>query len=423
MEEAVKGASYSEAFRLPWRKRIFVILWITYSAYYLCRLSISIAIPGIVEELGLTYAQVGLITSALFASYAAGQFINGQLGDRIGARKLMTFGMLGSAICNLIFSQLNALPMMILIWFANGYFQSTGWPLSCKTLNNWFPRKVRGRVTGIYGMCYQVGNVYTWILTGWVVATMGWRYAFIVNSILFAAWCVLFFAPFIRDKPEDVGLPPVEVEEKESSTSKSAVTHGFRYTLRRILDWKLLLLGIAFIMSDVTRYGLSTFIPAYLVAGGAAIEKAAIKIAILPTFGALGSLITGWMTDKFFGGKRAPVVALWSFIIAGATLAFLYIPVTEVLIPALLLAIIGFTMYGAHMMMVGTLPMDIVEREAVSSAVGFIDCLGYVGAFAQGIISGILIDLYGFAAAFYFWAGAALIQGILLMFLSAKAHV
>lgn len=42
-----------------WRKRVFISLWITYASFYLCRVNISIAIPGILEEYNLTKTAMG----------------------------------------------------------------------------------------------------------------------------------------------------------------------------------------------------------------------------------------------------------------------------------------------------------------------------------------------------------------------------
>jgi len=80
-----------------WQRRIFVILWITYASFYLGRVNFSVALPGIMADFGWTRTDVGAIGTALFWAYAIGQFINGQLGDRLGARVMITVGLyLGS---------------------------------------------------------------------------------------------------------------------------------------------------------------------------------------------------------------------------------------------------------------------------------------------------------------------------------------
>ena len=81
-----------------WRKRILFTAWITYATFYLCRVNMSIAIPGITQEFGISKTSMGSVLTALFAMYAIGQFVNGALADKIGARRLITTGILASAL-------------------------------------------------------------------------------------------------------------------------------------------------------------------------------------------------------------------------------------------------------------------------------------------------------------------------------------
>ena len=141
-----------------WRKRVFISTWITYSTFYLCRVNMSIAIPGIMKEFGYTKTALGGIMTCLFFAYALGQFINGQLGDKFGARKLISFGLLLSGILNIVFGFTNMFTAMMLIWGLNGYFQSMGWAPSVKTVANWFPPEKRGKIGGFLGTSYQIGN-------------------------------------------------------------------------------------------------------------------------------------------------------------------------------------------------------------------------------------------------------------------------
>ena len=76
---------------------------------------------------------------------------------------------------------------------------------------------------------------------------------------------------------------------------------------------------------------------------------------------------------------------------------------------------IGFFTFGPHVLVVGALPMDFGSRKAASSATGFIDGLGYIGAAITGVGSGFLADSYGWGAAFTFWIIGALIAGVLML--------
>jgi len=138
----------------------------------------SVAILGIIGEYGYSKTILGSVGSALFVTYAIGQFTNGQLGDKFGARKLVTIGIIASALANIAFGFSTAILAMIVLCAINGYFQATGWPLNIKTLANWFSLGERGKITGLYGSCYQVGNALSWLLAGYLAENYGWRFVF-----------------------------------------------------------------------------------------------------------------------------------------------------------------------------------------------------------------------------------------------------
>ena len=120
------------------RRRQFAVAWLTYAFYYLGRVNLPVALPALQAEFGWSPAAVGLIGTAMYWTYAAGQLVNGHLGDRLSPRRLVALGLLGSAALNLLFGSLGALGGMVLVWALNGWVQSTGWGPIVKTLSHWF---------------------------------------------------------------------------------------------------------------------------------------------------------------------------------------------------------------------------------------------------------------------------------------------
>ena len=262
-----------------WRKRVFISLWIAYASFYLCRVNMSIAIPGILEEYNLTKTAMGAVLTALFFAYAVGQFINGQLGDKFGARKLLTFGAIVSAILNLIFAVLPGIvSLMALVWGLNGYFQSMGWSPATKTIANWFPLKMRGKITGLFGSCYQFGNAASWALSGLVVGMFGWRFAFVIPAIVFIIVAIQWYING-RDAPEELGLPTVEechdgvMEQKDCQKDEHL---GFKYTIMTVLsNPRIWMVGFSLFGLNIIRYGFMDWAPTYMFE----VEKATISTA------------------------------------------------------------------------------------------------------------------------------------------------
>lgn len=400
-----------------WRQRILLTVWITYSTFYLCRVNLSIAVPGIMDEYGYSKTAMGGVMTALLIAYAIGQFVNGQLGDKFGARKLITLGIFVSAILNIAFGFSPGITAMIAIWALNGYFQSMGWGPSVKTIANWFPPRLRGRAGGILGSSYQIGNAYSWALAGFVTGLLGWRWAFFVPAIIFLISGIHWYIRG-RNAPEEVGLPSLENEDKGAGSQPQRDEHlGFNYTLRLIAtDKRIWIVAFALFLLNIVRYGFMSWAPTYMFEiQKATISIAAYKAIALPLAGSLGALFAGWLTDKYFQSRRMPVAGIMLFLLGVFVWLYPQVPAGTWGLSLLGLLLIGFMTYGPHVLIVGIIPMDFGTRKASSSVAGFIDGVGYIGAAISGIGSGWLIDTIGWWAAFNFWVISAIGAGILMV--------
>src|SRR3954467_5157523 len=121
------------------------VIWLTYGSFYFCRQNISAAVPGLGKGEGLEKTQIGLILGAMKIAYAVGQLVNGQLAERLPARRLLAVGMLGSAALNVVFGLAEGLYFLVFVWACNGYCQALGWTPCVRTVANWFPAGRRGR--------------------------------------------------------------------------------------------------------------------------------------------------------------------------------------------------------------------------------------------------------------------------------------
>src|SRR2546428_13840771 len=105
METTAAGSAriqYPPGFRQR-RALNWVILGLMYASYYMCRYNFRFATPGMVEEYGFTTFQITKMIGVWSLAYGTGQLVNGLLTDRIGGRKAMLIGAVGTIVINLIF--------------------------------------------------------------------------------------------------------------------------------------------------------------------------------------------------------------------------------------------------------------------------------------------------------------------------------
>ncbi len=403
-----------------WQKKMFWMMWITYASFYLLRVNISIAMPEIMSEFGLTKTNMGVVLSCLFFAYAIGQFINGQLGDKLNSRRIITIGLVTSAILNIIFGfSAGALILMAILWGLNGYFQSMGWGPTVKAKANWFPKKIRGKISGRLGTSYIIGGAFSWFLAGTIVKYLNWRFTFWIPAIICIVLAIHWYVR-ARNAPEEVGLPSLEEQEQGIKKAEIKKDHhiGFKKTLKiTLLNPYVWFAGFALFGLNIVRYGFMSWAPTYMFEEqGATISLAAYKAIAFPVAGGLGAIFAGWASDHIFKHRRAPIAFIMLVLLAVFCYLYRIVPGVNWVISLVILLFIGFFTFGPHVLLVAALPADLGSRKAASSVTGFIDAMGYVGASLTGVGTGYLIEKFSWDAAFGFWVLGAILAAIMILF-------
>jgi OPA family glycerol-3-phosphate transporter-like MFS transporter len=437
-------AKLSREFTRP-QWRTLVVLWVTYGSFYLCRVNVGPVRTEIEKDLGIGAVEMGVVLGSLKIGYAIGELVNGQLAERFGPKRVLLFGMVGSLFANVLFAfaaSLLAFPgmadvlppvaqwlthftpagssvapiaaLLALLAFLNGYFQAAGWPPTVKVMSNWFTAHQRGRMMGVLGTSYQLGSALTIAGAGLLATAFGnWRAAFLVPASLFFVSTVHALVR-LREEPESADLTTEAGDTKTPLARLAAPRLPLREALWLTLsNPRIWILAIGLFGLDVVRYGFLDWAPGHLQkAQASGISAAALKTAVLPLAGAAGALVSGWITDRYFQSRRAPVIAM--LLLAAAVFTLTYSRVVEIgVVPTVLcLGAIGFCVYGAQILIVGTAAQDFARGGATAAAAGFIDFMGYVGAFSGDIVTGWLLKTRTFSTAITFWAAAAVVAAL-----------
>lgn len=251
------------------RYKAFGISWLAYAGFYLTRASFSVAKIGIADDPNviLTIEQMGMIDGLYLIGYAVGQFVWGILGDKIGTRKIVLGGLTASIISGFAMGVSSIMLAFGVFALIQGLSQSTGWAPLSKNITQWFSLKERGVVMGWWATNYTIGGLIGAPIAGLAAAYfLDWRYAFFVPAIILLGVLILFYF-FQKNRPEDVGLPPIEEYHKEiesvieiknvDETSGSSPEEGsWEMTLSVIKNPMVLLLGAMyfFLNQHVMQY-------------------------------------------------------------------------------------------------------------------------------------------------------------------------
>lgn len=402
---SLPGAAPAAERNLVW------VIWFTYGVFYFCRTNMAAAVPGLTASTsdggaGLSAEEMGWILASLKLAYAIGQLVNGQLSEQFSPRKLLAIGMFGSAALNVLFGLSTGFYFLLFVWAANGYCQSLGWTPCVRVLANWVPVLRRGKAIGIVGTGYQVTLGLTFIVSTWSAATYGWRGALFVPSAILAAGG-LFMLLFLRESPEERS----RVDSDDATRSTNGKTGSFAanlvVTLTNPTIW---LLGLALGLLNACRYGfLDWGIKHLATLHDTGVAKAGLKYAVIAPGAAAGSLLAGWMTDRFFGSRRAPVICILLVVLGTLTLVYDRVARAGGTGMLVMLFIIGFCIYGPQVLLVGTAPADLARRGTSAAAAGFVNFMGYLGASTGDVVTGKLLtdEPDSWRAVIFVWAGWA----------------
>src|SRR4051812_20429534 len=160
------------------RLRVFGLTWLSYATYYFARKNFPVAKRTIQTELGISTAGLAAIDTGYLATYAIGQFAGGWLGDPIGSRRLIGYGMILSAMLIAAFGASSSASLFALFFGLNGFVQATGWPGNVKAMAAWYGPAERGAVMGFWSTCFQVGPLAATAIAAWPARHFGWGAAF-----------------------------------------------------------------------------------------------------------------------------------------------------------------------------------------------------------------------------------------------------
>ena len=408
---------------------IFATACMTYGAYYLCRVNFGQVQADLAAARGLHELDLGRILFAYTVCYILGQLGSGILCDRIGARIVAAVGAFGSAAMCVCLPLVGEPRFLIVVWGANGLFQSMGYSPCVRMLVNWIESPRRGWINGLFSISLQAGHVAAWMLAAAMAEMYDWRYAFWVPAGVLSVIAVVVLLRFV-DAPEDVGLsldgrdggegnPEDRADASETAALRRARGPAMRATLGSGRVW-LAGLGAGFV--SVAVYGLALWLPHYLQADGTASQMASAAKAILfPLAGGAGALLAGWISDRLHGGRRMPVIIFCS--VMGGILVWAFGLIDAAQHPAMsavVLCLTGFFLIAAQLHIVGSVAMDLGGPAAAGSATGLINAINNLGAIAAALGTAAVIDPqglgWGWGWVFPLWALSCLVgAGILAL--------
>jgi sugar phosphate permease len=363
----------------PRRFLVFGLTWLSYASYYLTRKNYALAKTSLQDGYGVTTGQLGTIDSAYSAAYALGQFVWGAVADRVGPRRVLGLGMVGTALCSVAFGLSRAFWALLVFWTLNGFMQATGWSANVKAMAGWFAEAKRGRVMGVWTTCYTVGSFVANPVGGFFMDTITWQWAFFGPALPVAAVGIvlLLFLPEL-EKPRAAGAAPSAQAAADSEARRAARN----LVLRSPFLWAL---GVAYFFLKLTRYFFWNWAPFYMekVLHYDRVHARWVPLAF-EVGGVAGAMTIGWISDRYLHGRRMPAAVVSTLLLGGLLWFYGGVAQSGVVAHVVILLAFGFLLFGPDAIVSATAAQDVGGPAAAAIAAGIINGLGSIGQIASG---------------------------------------
>ncbi|WP_080872716.1 MFS transporter [Oceanobacillus timonensis] len=396
-------------------------IFLGYMAYYIIRNNFALSTPYLQEELHLSSAQIGFLSSTMLIAYGISKGIMSSLADKASPKKFMAFGLLMAAMVNIMLGFGTAFWVFMILVIILGLFQGMGVGPSYITLAHWIPHKRRGTLSAVWNISHNVGGGIAAPIVGFGFAMFGsnnWQIATYQIPAAVAIIFAMIILLLVKERPKHEGLPPINEYSKEEANyvekkeqlEESSEDRSFWYIFKNyaLKNKNVWYTSFADACNYMVRYGVLSWLPIYLIQvkqfsqGEMSVAFFIFEWAAIPS-----TLLAGYISDKIFKGYRMPPAVIALVIIFLGIIG--YWQSNSLVAVTLFAAIVGCLIY-VPMFLVSVQAVEVVPPFAVGASTGLRGFISYIfGASAGTTIFGIMIDTVGWHGGFLLLLSAAIL--------------
>jgi MFS transporter, ACS family, glucarate transporter len=195
------------------RNRVLVLLSLLSAITYLDRICISVAGPRMQNELHISPHAWGWVGSVFAISYSVFEIPGGYMGDRWGARLVLTRIVLWWSAFTSLTGTVSRYSSLLLTRLLFGAGEAGAFPNASASIFRWFPAAERSRAFGVVLMSSQIGGALSPLLVVPIQTRFGWRMSFYAFGIVGALWAAFWWWWYRNTPREKAGVKPEELAE------------------------------------------------------------------------------------------------------------------------------------------------------------------------------------------------------------------
>lgn len=381
---------------------IGIICIATYMVNYYLRNLLSVMTPALLASGNYTEAHIGLLSSTYMVLYAAGQLVNGILGDRLSPKKMVLIGIITASVATVAFP-LTPYPAVQFAYFAAlgfGLSMLRG-PLMKIISENTEPNQAR-TICVFFSFASFAGP----LVASLFAMASNWVWGYLFAGIIAVAAAIAVF----------IGLNALE--HKGVITYRSSKGEGFGALVSVFKIEKFGFYMVIACLVEIAGASVSFWIPTYLT-DGLSFEKDTANF-IFSGISTCRSFMP-FLSLAIFRAIQERDVPMMRVSFGISSLFFvcmLFAPNRYVSILFLLLALMAMSCTSALLWSI-YIP-SLGKTGKVSSVNGILDCTGYIAAALANLLFANVMANVGWNTVFVLWASLGVIGITATLFVRNK---
>lgn len=370
---------------------------VVFSSIGLARFAFGMVLPGMAEDLVLSYRHQGMLGASYFLGYLVVVTILSRFTGGLGPRWLCVNGLVGVAIGLFAMSMLTSYGLILVSYFAVGLGSGAGFVGAMSLVSQWFQPSHRGRGGGLI----VAGAGLAILLSGYLVPRMPsafgfteWRFVWFVFALA-TMFVSILSAILIRNCPADLDMQAYgRAVEKPFSTQPSEENST------AVLDWRFLIhLGTIYALFGATGLTYTTFIVTTMIDEyGVTTAQAGLLWALIGGLSVFSGGIFGYLSDQF--GHRIGMFCAMTVQATAFGLVALQSGPTTLYVSCVLFGIAVFSMPA----IVAAAAGDYLGAKAAAAGFAALTVMFAIGQVLGPAGAGFLADWVGSFRASYFVA-------------------
>lgn len=400
-------------------KLLFWLCWIAYFSTYIGRLNYSASLTGIILSEGFSKGQAGMIGTAFFFAYGAGQFVSGFLGDRLAPKKMVFTGLMVSGLCNLAMAGAKGSGLMTAVWCVNGLFQAFIWSPMIRLMYEYYKTETRMKACVSLNSSVPLGTMAAYGLTALVIWLSGWRTMFVLAGAALIGTSMFWIT----------GMKRVERYAAESGKMAEMPSGETGGSAKAAVNWKSLLIqsGFLFLMmalfvQGALKDGVTTWVPTYISETyGLSAILAITSTMVIPVFNLLGVYLASFANLHWFRNE-VRTAGVFFVVSAAAILVLRLASGRSMAVSFLMLALATTAMMAVNTMLIAVLPSYFGVIGRASSVSGLLNSSVYAGGAVSTYGIGALSVALGWNATIVIWFLMAAVSAV-ICFLTVRKWI